>query len=523
MIFVFRRLIVSSIVLLFISCTPACNRDADITKVSETIDDGIPPTPQPDTTTQPPSFIPNRFGITIDKFIGANGFHEEDTAWMQPIGALRAYCNWDWFEGDNAGDQLIFQYSRSGWYFDDAFRKLKDAGVSTIMCFQGAIRNLQGTNDLKFNDKPIDRKGLSTTDPNSYTSISNTLYQIAARYGKTKVDAGKLRSDDKRTGLDLIEYIEVWNEPDKDWEGPDANFSPEEYAAMLSICYDKIKEADPTMKVAMAGLATLSVDYVKRMKAWFDNNRADKKFAADVVNMHIYAYNNKVSWNPYNVFGPAETPEDGSFYGKSLELVNYCRQNVQGAEVWISEFGWDTNKESVLCPKPIDGLTIDELQARWIVRGYLGFAAAGIDRAQVFALVDPSQNYIATQYGTSGLLDRTNNFARKTSWYYVQVMKNALKGLYYVGEGKSPNPDIKVYKFKDIANNNGAYVIWATTSKNYIENNYTLQLGDKATKAEKIELVEKVNGQKSDLQISNHIATIQVSEKPVFVLVDNIN
>src|SRR5690606_30448325 len=142
--------------------------------------------------------------------------------------------------------------------------------------------------------------------------------QIAARYGKSKVAPEKLNSDDGFSGLDLLEYIEVWNEPDKDWEGPDAEFSPEEYAAMLSICYDRIKEADPDMKVAMAGLTTLGLDYIKRMKAWFESNRPDKKFAADVVNVHVYAFNNKIEWGKtWPLFGPAETPEDANLKQRS--------------------------------------------------------------------------------------------------------------------------------------------------------------------------------------------------------------
>lgn len=489
---------------------------------------GLPPKDTvSNNTTIPEEPFPelSRFKIPMQDFIGVNGFHEDDVELTKAAGVLRAYCNWDWFQGDNPGDQLIFQNSRGGWYFDDAFRKIKNAGIKTAMCFQGAIKNLHGTTNFKYDDKPIDAPGMSTTNPESYTQIANTLYQIAARYGKTKVAPEKLNvpAGQKVSGLDLLEYIEVWNEPDKDWEGPNAYFSPQEYAAMLSKCYDKIKEADPNMKVVMGGLATLSVQYVKEMKAWFEANRADKKFAADVVNMHIYAFNNKIIWGQtWPLFGPAETPEDARLKEKSAEIVKYCLQNVPHAEVWISEFGWDTYTESALCPKRIANLSVNEVQARWIVRGYLGFAAAGVDRAQLFVLYDPGQNTDGTSFATSGLIDRSLNFSKKTSWYYVRSMKEILKDMNFFGEQASNNPDIVIYKFID-SSKKGVYAVWCKTSANKTIENYKLPVSKHATHAEKTELLDKnETGEKSSLEITGNSVTITVSEKPVFITVNNI-
>lgn len=466
----------------------------------------------------------NAATIPMQEFIGTNGFHEDDIQNMGATGFLRAYCNWDWFEGDNPGDVLRFQNSRGGWYFDDAFRRIKNANIKTVMCFQGAIKNLHGTGNFKFNDKPTDEAGLSTTSPDSYKNIASTLFQMAARYGKTVVAKEKLRSDDKFSGLDLLEYIEVWNEPDKDWEGAKAQFSPEEYAAMLSICYDKIKEADPKMKVAMGGLATLSVDYVRKMNDWFQKNRADKKFAADVINCHIYGFSNSIIWGKtWPLPGPAETPEDARFKEKTKELVDYCKQAIgAGAEVWISEFGWDTNAQSVLSPKKIAGLSLNELQARWLVRGYLEFVSAGISRAQMFALADPSQNYIDTFYGTAGLLDRTLGFSRKTSWYYIKTLKTLLAGMIYAGELIHQNSQLKAYVFKEKNSGKGAYVLWSNSSEDK-SFEFTLPLSGKTKTATIVELSDqKADGTSSVAKIENNGVKLNVSEKPVFIMVDQL-
>lgn len=466
-----------------------------------------------------------RFGLTFDKFMGVNGTHEDNISNILATSSLRAYCDWDWFQGDNPYDSMIFEYSRSGWYFDEAFKQLKDSGITTIMCFNHAIKNLQGTNNFSQDDKPIDAPNLSTTSASSYKAISSALFQIAARYGKTKVANNLLnvQSNQKASGLNLINYIEVWNEPDKTWEGANAQFSPQEYAAMLSACYDSIKKADPTMNVVMAGLATLSVDYIQKMQTWFQSNRADKKFAADVVNMHIYAFNNNIDWNN-PVQKPAETPEDAQLKEKSASVVAYCKSNLPNVQVWISEFGWDTNTGSVLCPKQINGLTVNDIQGRWIVRAYLGFAAAGVDQAQVFEIVDPSQDYISTQFGTSGLVSRTNWGVRKTSWYYVATLKNVLKNTQYLGYQKqSSNSTVIIYKFKDVSSKKGIYAVWSNSSNNNIINNFTLQLSQNSQTAQQVELIDGITtGKQTSLNVNNHSVNIQVSEKPVFIIVDNI-
>src|SRR5690606_21649268 len=122
------------------------------------------------------------------------------------------------------------------------------------------------------------------------------MFQIAARYGKTKVDKGllKLREDQKAlSGLDLIQYYENWNEPNNDWSGRAVHFTPYEFAAMSSADYDGhkgtlgktigLKNADPNSKLVMGGLPRLNLDYIKSLKFWSDWKR-DGSFPFDVIN-----------------------------------------------------------------------------------------------------------------------------------------------------------------------------------------------------------------------------------------------
>ncbi|HMR85308.1 MAG TPA: hypothetical protein PKE30_19325, partial [Niabella sp.] len=364
---------------------------------------------------------------------------------------------------------------------------------------------------------------------------SSFMYQFAARYGNAKVPDSTLllaSNQSRVSGLGLIKYVEDWNEQDKDWEGPEAEFSPEEYAAMASADYDGhcntmkkfgkrygVKNADPSIKLVMGGLASLNLDYIKKMKTWFEQNRSDKKFAVDVLNFHTYAFKDGISWQGG---GPAVSPEDAGFREKMASIVRYRNENLPGKEVWVSEFGWDTNPESVLSPPAIGSMDTEEVQGIWLIRAYMAFTAAGVDRAQTFVSRD-GDPHDKTWFSTSGLMGPKGDFTPKKSWYYVATLKNTLTNMRYIGWETSADPDILIYKFKDIHSSKGAYVLWAKTSKDYKVSQFPLQLSEKAKNASLRVLVRgKSNGDTMPVAMNKQKVFIDVSEKPVFVLVDHI-
>src|SRR5690606_8437047 len=178
---------------------------------------------------------------------------------------------------------------------------------------------------------------------------------------------------------------------------------------------------------------------------------------------------------------------------------------------------------SVLTPKIIPNLSIQEVQARWIVRGYLEFVAGGIDRAQLFILRDPSQNNEGGFYATTGLIDRTLN-QKKISWYYVYQMKTILENFYFAGEVQITDPNIRVYKFINPETEIACYVAWLATSSNATEKDFVLPISASATEATLIQLQpDDTSGISSKISIIDKTVTVDLSEKPVFILVDNTN
>ncbi|MEO6992843.1 MAG: Ig-like domain-containing protein [Lacunisphaera sp.] len=497
---------------------------------------------------------PARNAITFDQFMGTHAFVDDPVNLLQCVGFIREYHNWNWDEGDIWSGGGNLNYSRypnnkmqfapkysGNWNFDTFYTAVKAAGVTIEPCIQGAAAWLQGGTNFPFNNKPVDTAGASTTVPNNYQAIAHHFFQFAARYGSTVVADSKLTlaaDQPRNSGMNLVKYMEDWNEENKNWEGPDAQFSAQEYAAMLSADYDGhcrtmtggtgtfgAKNADPAMKVVMGGLAEngdqapqVFVTFINDMKTWFVANRADHKFAADVINVHHYGF------APGNISspGPGLSPEADNFESRLKLVVDYRDQQLDPAtEVWISEFGWDTNQGSPLRAPPIGPFDVQEVQAQWILRSYLAFAAVGVDRAIQFMMRDNNPND-PTWFSSCGLMGPKDDWTPKKSYFYVYTMKNVMSGTRFLGKVSTGNPSVYAYKFKNISGNSGVYVLWCPTSNNTTVNAYQLAVPG-ATNATKIALTPgSTTGTPSALAIGNGTVNVNVSEQPVFVKVDHI-
>ncbi|MCJ8163627.1 hypothetical protein MKJ04_02160 [Pontibacter sp. E15-1] len=491
---------------------------------------------------------PTQSRITVDQFIGINAFVDDPLDKLQVAGFVREYHNWNWDEGNiwsgggntnyprYPNNQMKWSPSEPGFDFDAFYTRLGKANIGISPVIQGSVAWLHGGRDFPFANKPVDEPGASTTNPNSYEKKAHHMFQFAARYGNTRVADSKLTlapGQSRETGMGLVHYMEDWNEQDNNWNGPDAHFSPEEYAAMASADYDGhggtmkqgsgtfgVKNADPTMKLVMGGIFELNLEYVKRMKSWFETNRADKKFAADVINVHTYAWRTA---NGPGGGGPAKSPEEDKFREKLQAFVAYRNHNLPNVEVWISEFGWDTHPASSLRVPEVGPFDRQEVQGQWLVRAYLAFAAAGVDRAMMYMLRDVNPND-PTHFSTSGLVGPKGSWEPKKSWYYVYTLKNTLQHMAFVGEQASGDPNVLIYKFKNTSGSNGAYVVWAKTKRNYTVQGYALSLAGSPSSATKVQMVPgDTDGVSSVLPISGNKVKLDVSERPVFIKVDKMN
>jgi hypothetical protein len=379
--------------------------------------------------------------------INVCGFHWVPLDVYEPFSMVREYTMWRWFE-NKKGLNAFEPTALGNGNYDTHYAALKAKGIAPVF----VINTLPDW----FNDYPagvpwdMDHKPKAyladAQDAMSYKAIARFAFQLAARYGKVKHDPSVLTLDttprwendpinEKKSGLNLLNYIEVWNEPDKWWKGDLGAFNPEDYAALLSACYDGhegklgaghgIKTADPSMNVVMAGLATLNTDYVDRMNDWFKTHRSDKRFAAEVLNFHHYSNRNDI--NSKTGFDIGVSPEADKL-GEKLAVVNVWRKkNYPNQQLWLSEYGYDTSDASPQRPDTYGKLTLDELQGMWLVRSSLEIIASGFDRAFIFNAIDePGENGL---FAASGLThSEAAGFTKKASWYKIKDFIQKING-----------------------------------------------------------------------------------------------
>lgn len=455
--------------------------------------------------------------MTIDKAIGANGFIDDRMSEIKAVGHIREYHNYRWVISQK-GQNKFNPSDGWPWNFDEYYKTLHENKIDIIPCIQGTSKYLLDpdkvkNNDFTLNEKPL-RYDLDPSKPESYADHASTMFQYAARYGNTKVAENKLQlanDQEKKTGLGYIEYYENNNEPDKNWEGLSSYASPYELAAMCSADYDGhektmgdtygIKNADPNSKLVLGGLAGGNTEYLDLMKLWFENNRRDKKIAFDVINFHAYSGTN--------------APEQSEMKTKCEEIVQWRNENAPDKEVWITEFGWDTNTGSAIAaPDP-------ETQGDWIVRGYLTALGTGIDRASMYMLRDASYAQNPGKYATSGLTTEKGAWTKKPSWYYVSTLKNVLTDYELIETQESET--VYQYTFKKKDSNEICYALWCPTADGSKINQYSLNIGENKTKATLTKLQDGYyDGVKSRLKIQDSQVFVEVSESPIFVTVEGI-
>jgi hypothetical protein len=343
--------------------------------------------------------------VDVKQLLGANGFLWEDSSVVNIFKNYRLYTETSWFF-DSDKKLMVSPANGGGANLKTQLTTFKNNGTESVLILQNSpsfIMNKSATeHDNSY--KPISYDITDYETPSNWIDISQIYYRIAGYVGTKQVASEDLNMNTtprwtadepnvSESGLDLVKYIEVLNEPDKNWTYPitAGYYSPYELASFMSAAYDGhqgtiekagIKTADPDLKVVMGGIYKLQVEYIKAMNEWAKVNRTDGKFPADVLNFHHY--NSNESSGLQNGAGTASVnPEQGPLIRELEKVVDYRDKYLPDLEIWLSEWGYSTNLGILQVPSLPSYGTKEDVQGSWLIRTYLTLMKLNIDKSHM--------------------------------------------------------------------------------------------------------------------------------------------
>ena len=360
---------------------------------------------------------------------------------------IREYHNvgWSYSIGSFPGKAVNLVSTVVG-NFDSAYKTYSEAGFLVVPCLQWNEQSAPARIYDEFEGK------LSTTVasweekylPENYAAYADLIYQYAARYGSSKMGylvenmiAHSDATPGATAGRGYIQWIELGNEPN----GEDAaGATPYQLAALTSAAYDGHqrtllshiynpdsfsypfggKNADPDIKLAIAGLAGIQDRYIMSMAYWMRANRTDGSIAMDAFNVHTY-FGKYFYMNDQTII-VGVSPEEFGLVDAMSKLVEFRDKYYPDVEVWLTEFGWDTNQsyETMTSAHAYDTKDLNgdgiiseyemvmrarEIQGMWLVRAYILLASCGVDKATMYMCEDAAGDEVGAigKYGTCGI------------------------------------------------------------------------------------------------------------------------
>ena len=486
--------------------------------------------------------LKNFFGVNafewdfVDSKKDAYRLEQKRVEAIQSFGGVRHYLDWERIE-DKEGQYTFNPSHKGGWNYDTLYATLKGLNIDVLTCLKTLPKWMLESYpaELRNNENVPARFGKNLSDPNSYVEQARAAFQFAARYGSNKsinrnlvkVNSSARWTNDRinqiQIGKGLIKYIECDNERDKWWKGRKAYQTGREYAANLSAFYDGhkqrmgkdvgVKNADPSMKVVMAGLANPSTDYIKGMIDWCKENRGYKKDGTidlcwDVINFHYYTNESSLRR------GVAPEKESNGKYASALaqSFVQLAQSLNLNMPVWVTEAGYDLDENSRNKAIPIKEKTAMQTQADWLLRTSLMYSRNGVEKVFFYQLRDDNPG-TGKLYASSGLINKDFS-SRPASEYMKQTIQ--LFGEYIYVKSMKSSPIVDYY----------------TNAKN--QELYVAYIPDEVGNQEKLEL--NLPGKKSATiytpvfgaasmmskisAIQNGKLVVPISETPIFILVN---
>ena len=267
--------------------------------------------------------------------------------------------------------------------------------------------------------------------PKELSSYGEFCFQMAARYGSKEHPEDQLLTPDKRSGLNLVKYYEMWNEPNLNpspkatWGGWAAPM--DKYYEMMRFGAEAVKRADPDAVVTSAGYAGISTDVVDPLRTFrYADGKCPLDFA-DVINVHFYS--GQEPPETCQTDGNANITSTTTFPENLRELTRWRDRYAPGKPIWMTETGYDS-------AGPFG--TTEAIQAARLPRVVMLCLANGVEKVFVYR----ESGSTPSKHACSGIL--RDDFSRKPAWYTLGTAIRQLRGI-QGGAKRLPHPEQKVW------------------------------------------------------------------------------
>ncbi len=211
----------------------------------------------------------------------------------------------------------------------------------------------------RLDHQPAWASGGSTTNgpPANYEDFGDFCYALASRY------KGRIRA------------YEIWNEPNlaREWGGRRPN--PAEYAALLKVAYERIKEADPNAIVVSAGLTPTGTNDANAMpddvylEGLYQAMGGSSEGYFDALGAHAPGYKAPPEASPDEVAADPNLGGERFFCFRRVEDLRdiMVKYGDSAKQIYILEMGWTSDPVN---PAYAWHRVTEEQKADYLVRAY---------------------------------------------------------------------------------------------------------------------------------------------------------
>ncbi len=167
-----------------------------------------------------------------------------------------------------------------------------------------------------------------------------------------------------------IKYVQIWNEPNIFPEWGNRPVDPVGYVDLLSVAYQRAKQADPNVYVLSAPMAITRGQVHPEPGKWISMNEI--QFWDEMYQAGAKDHFDILSANAFGLGSPPEEPAQPDVL--NFQRVLFLRQVMErygdsNKAIWFNEYGWNASPEDFPEDQLIWERVTEEEQAEFTVRG----------------------------------------------------------------------------------------------------------------------------------------------------------